>query len=124
MVLGVLAAAVERCWVQRVGLRVEEKPPRPENTLAPLSTRLPRRDPGRSATVQEVVGVKEQVEVLDGFGEEEGFHPVVELVVAQVFDLQPIRTQETVRTFGCGADFRLFQPLCYKTLLRWNGTVA
>ena len=71
-----------------MSLRVEDEPPRSQNALPPLASLLPRAVALRPPAVQEVGGVKQQVQVLDGFGEEEGLHPVVQLVVSQVFHLQ------------------------------------
>lgn len=87
-VVGVAAAAVERRRVQRVGLRVEDVAAGAQDAVAALAPLLPGRRALALAAVQEVGGVKEEVEVLDGLGEEEGLHPVVQLVVSHVFDLR------------------------------------
>lgn len=91
-VLSVTAAAVQSCWVQRVSLCVEDEAPGPQNTLPSLTALLPGAHPLRPPTVQEVSGVEEQVKVLDSFSEEERLHPVVQLVVSQVFNLQDSQT--------------------------------
>lgn len=87
-VVGVAAAAVEGGRVQWVGLRVEDVAAGAQDALAALAALLPGRRAQALAAVQEVGGVKEEVEVLDGLGEEERLHPVVQLVISHVFDLR------------------------------------
>lgn len=87
-VVGVATAAVERRRVQWVGLRVEDVAAGAQDALAALAALLPGRRAQALAAVQEVGGVKEEVEVLDGLGEEERLHPVVQLVISHVFDLR------------------------------------
>lgn len=86
-VLSVSAAAVKSSWVQRMSLRVEDVTAGTQNTLTTFTALLPGHVSIGIMAVQEVGGIKEQVKVLYGFCQEEGLHPVVQLMVPQIFDL-------------------------------------
>lgn len=83
MVEVVAVAAVQSSSIKRVGLSVKD-------------VTCPQHTPARSpapvlpgpAPMQEVGRVKQQVQVFNRFSQKEGLHPVVELVVSEVFHLQ------------------------------------
>lgn len=70
--------------VDGVGFRVEDVAPGPQDALPVRSDHCVK---GGAVVVNEVVWVKQKVEVFHGLGQEERLHAVVKLVVSQILDL-------------------------------------